>query len=562
MSTRSPALQSQSDFPPLLSSPIRASALKASVSTRDGLSLSVATVQVSNLPNLLSNEVSKSTLVNGFEPTVVPTVVASEAVQVQGCVTAISPCCAQGTSLACENSPEKNAPSASVLNPDATIPLAASSLVADVPSQSTKSWSSLFTSLPRNAGVYVPIEFEMVEENGVMIPPPSVLQAGEEFWADYLVGFFLDSQHRLSSAASVLRRVWKLRGNLHVKLIDSMYYLKFSSSEERRQVLDAEPSFVDGRPFIVTPWSSKVACAREQVFSIPVWVYFSQIPSVLQPLIGLNWLACNVGKLKCFDSNTVARDKLMFAKALIEISPSKPLPTSIPVQLAVGHVVEVRVRYGWVPDICIFCHSFGHLTLDCHHSVASVAAPKFPLPRPCRRIWVPKVSAPPTHSYPPPEAKLHDQSDLSLPVVSPVSPTVPEVLCAAHDIDDPDPTLLLPPVAWDEPEGCWIDPISDMRYNPVDESFFRFVSDDQQDLRCLRYKQFGDSIVLDMEGLYATENSDMLADPSWDRSFIYSSDVVDYDPRLALRFRPFAALIGSAPLLLSGVVSDSPSGES
>jgi hypothetical protein len=489
---------------------------------------------------------------------------------VQGRASASHPCSDQSTSDVCVISPKKSVPNVSENCSDATIhtaPIAPSIVdirVSDGTTNSTKLWSSLFTSLPRNAGNYMPIDFDLVEENGVMIPPPSVMQAGEDFWSDYLVGFFLNPHHRLSFASTVLRRVWKLRGNLHVKLIDTMYYLKFSSSEERRLVLDAEPSFVEGRPFIVTPWSPTVACAREKVFSIPVWVYFSQIPSVLQPLIGLNWLACNVGKLKCFDSNTVARDKLMFAKALIEISPTKPLPSSISVQIAVGHVVEVRVRYGWVPDICTACLSFGHSTIDCHHSVASAAAPKSPLPRPQRRIWVPKASAPSTISNPAPEAMMPVLSVPPLPLVTPVSPPGSEVPSVAPvtSLAAPVPSVLLPPVAWDEPEGCWIDPISDMRYNPVNESFFRFVSDDHLDLRCLRYKLSGDSLVLDLDGVDAGSNSMMLADPSWDRSFIYCADDVVYDPCIALRFRPFAGLSGSVPLcttLVSGVVGHSTS---
>jgi hypothetical protein len=563
MSVRPPALLSPSEFPPLLASPVRPSVVVACESLRAVVPPSVACAQVLGSQLELSSPVGKNSLFGEH----VSSGVVGVSDQAQGCASAHISCSGLGTPSVCVYSPEKSDPTVTVICTDAklpTVPTVDESRDTNATKQPTKSWSSLFSSLPRNAGAYIPIEFELVEVDGVMIPPPCVLQAGVEFWSDYLVGFFLDPHCRLTNAAMVLRRAWKIRGNLHVKLIDTMYYLKFSSSEDRRLVLEAEPSIVDGRPFIVTPWSPTAACAREQVCSIPVWVYFSHIPSVLQPLIGLNWLACNVGKLKCFDSNTVERDKLMYAKALIEISPSKPLPTSIPVQLAVGHIVEVRVRYGWVPDICTYCHSFGHLTSDCHHTVASAAAPKLPLPRPRRRIWVPKV--PPPHPYPAPVAAMPVLSDPFLPLVLPVSPPGSVVPGAAPVIPlvAPDPTSLLPPVAWDEAEGCWIDPISDMRYNPENESFFRFVSDNQLDLRCLRYKQSGDSIVLDMDGLDATSNSIMLADPSWDRSFIYCSDDVVYDPRLALRFRPFAGLSGSAPLsssLVTSVVGDSPSKE-
>lgn len=41
---------------------------------------------------------------------------------------------------------------------------------------------------------------------------------------------------------------------------------------------------------------------REQVLSITVWAHFSHIPSILQPMIGLDWLASLVGEVKCFDA--------------------------------------------------------------------------------------------------------------------------------------------------------------------------------------------------------------------------------------------------------------------
>jgi hypothetical protein len=382
-----------------------------------------------------------------------------------------------------------------------------------------KPWSSLFSSKPRNAGVYEPVVFEIVEENGVMIPPPCVMQAGMDFWSGYVVGFFLDPKHRLRDVAAVCRRAWRLHGGLRVKLVDSLYYLLFSSPEERSRVLESEPTFFDGQPFIITPWSPTVATAREQVLSIPVWVYFSQIPSALQPLRGLNWLACNIGKLICFDSNTVARDKLVYAKALIEISPHRPLPSSIPVQLAVGHVVEVRVRYGWVPDICTTCHSFGHIASACKHSAVSAAVPKIPLPRPPLRKWVPKVQRPVS------------------PVPSDVSPVLPA-----------EPELSLPLVDWVEPEHSWVDRSTRMRFNPVDNSFFRFVSDNLTDLRCLYYRISDNSLVLDLDGKFAETNSELLADTDWDRAYIYSSDSVCYDPSLVTRFRPFFGRHGSRSL--------------
>jgi hypothetical protein len=467
-------------------------------------------------------------------------------------------CSTRCTSVVRQNAHEKDVPSIAVLSSGGTMnaaspPLATSAGLVGcsaAPSSITsKPWSSLFTSLPRNAGVYEPVEFDIVEENGVMIPPPIVMQAGIDFWSEYLVGFFLDPKQRLLDASAVCRKAWRLRGNLRVKLVDSMYFLLFSSPEDRSRVLEAEPSFFDGKPFIITPWSPTVASAREQVLSIPVWVYFSHIPSALQSLLGLNWIACNVGKLKCFDSNTVARDKLVYAKALIEISPFKPLPSSIPVQLAVGHVVDVRVRYGWVPDICTICHSFGHLDTSCLHSAVSPAPPKIPLPRPPLRIWVPKVPVPPPDPFSDPDPPpTHARPSASVP-----GDFTSDALVV------PDPSL--PHVVWAETESCWVDLRSDMRFNPVDKSYFRYVSDNPLDDRCLYYSPSGDSLVLDLDGSYAGVNSVVLADSSWDRSFIYSSDAVIYDPSLAVLFRPYFGLLGNVSSQVDDVAGVSYSSE-
>lgn len=69
-----------------------------------------------------------------------------------------------------------------------------------------KPWFSLFPSLPHNAGDYKPIDFEIIEENGVLLPPLIFMQAGIDYWSEYLVGFILDPNHQLHDATKVCHR--------------------------------------------------------------------------------------------------------------------------------------------------------------------------------------------------------------------------------------------------------------------------------------------------------------------------------------------------------------------
>lgn len=61
------------------------------------------------------------------------------------------------------------------------------------PSMAGPLWSSLFTKMPINAGVHSSRSFDNVEINGVMIPPNEVIETVVDYWKEFLVGFFLDS---------------------------------------------------------------------------------------------------------------------------------------------------------------------------------------------------------------------------------------------------------------------------------------------------------------------------------------------------------------------------------
>lgn len=106
------------------------------------------------------------------------------------------------------------------------------------------------------------------------------------------------------------------------------------------------------------PWASQ----RSRFCYSCLGIFFSHL-SILQSIIGLDWLAGLVGNVFYCDSNTVATKWFVYAKALIEISLKRPLRSTLKVRIAEGHDVDVVVRYSWKPDICSSCQSLGHYTM-------------------------------------------------------------------------------------------------------------------------------------------------------------------------------------------------------
>lgn len=126
-------------------------------------------------------------------------------------------------------------------------------------------WSSLFTKMPSNAGVHTPRVFENVVLEGAMVPPSEVIQAGIDYWKDYLVGLFLDSKPDYHLVKVRYNQVWKPGGGLSVHIDNAMYYFKLSHSDEMQHILVSDLIRIAEKPFIIALWNPSVDMEIEQV---------------------------------------------------------------------------------------------------------------------------------------------------------------------------------------------------------------------------------------------------------------------------------------------------------
>lgn len=235
--------------------------------------------------------------------------------------------------------------------------------------QPKPSFASLFQSKTRTAGSYVPIHFDVPYVGKSMEPPTVVVDGGVEQWSESLVGSFLAGNVNYMAVKMHLERNWKLKGEYEVFYDKQNYYFRFACEEDKNMILRRDPMFIRGQMFII----SSLTSAQASIKAVPIWVHFYKIPIMLWSLIGINWLACHLGKLVCFDENTEKMKRFEYAKCLIEISPDKELPEF----LVVGDdsCPNVLVEYTWKPLICttrkIFGHDNGHCDRAAEAQIAS-----------------------------------------------------------------------------------------------------------------------------------------------------------------------------------------------
>jgi hypothetical protein len=264
-------------------------------------------------------------------------------------------------------SPLKPLPFASSLNPFSS----SSSVIGESVQPfnvSEPKWSSLFKKRPKNAGVYLPRDFKIDKDGKPNQLPEEVKNEGIKFWSDHLVGFFLDGSLSYLTVTNHLKRIWKLKGEVDIKSDNENFYFKFSNEQDKMLILQSDPIFIKGKMFIINLWNPTIGCVKASIRKVPIWVHFYKIPTIAWTLMGINWLACHIGRLICFDENTEKLKRFKYAKALIEIEPNQKLPDFIEIDGLGESGYKVRIEYDWKPSICDFCKVFGHTIDNCMES--------------------------------------------------------------------------------------------------------------------------------------------------------------------------------------------------
>ncbi|KNA06661.1 hypothetical protein SOVF_178970, partial [Spinacia oleracea] len=78
------------------------------------------------------------------------------------------------------------------------------------------------------------------------------------------------------------------------------------------------------------------------------------------------------------DTATVSRDKLQFARVLVDMPITQKLPDQVAFVNENSEMVQVPISYEWRPNICEKCKMVGHLTADCKYGKT-------------KRVWVQKT---------------------------------------------------------------------------------------------------------------------------------------------------------------------------
>ncbi|XP_056694959.1 uncharacterized protein [Spinacia oleracea] len=127
--------------------------------------------------------------------------------------------------------------------------------------------------------------------------------------------------------------------------------------------------------------------SKDPVKKLPIWI---QLPNLEVKYWGeksLSKIVSQIGTMIKVDQATHNRDKLMFAKVLVEVNIDQQFPEVIRFRSEIGRMIEQRVSYDWLPISCSICKGMGHTSNACTRR-ATLAT---------QRVWRPKAVQPVAH---------------------------------------------------------------------------------------------------------------------------------------------------------------------
>jgi len=125
------------------------------------------------------------------------------------------------------------------------------------------------------------------------------------------------------------------------------------------------PYLVYGKPLILRPMFEYFDFSCSEMTQVPVWIKFPNLPLKYWTPRCLSKLASVLGKPIQCDKLTSTKERLSYARVLVEVDLLADLRSSINVILPNGNPLIQRVIYEMLPKFCKHCKVLGHSTGAC-----------------------------------------------------------------------------------------------------------------------------------------------------------------------------------------------------
>ncbi|XP_056698601.1 uncharacterized protein [Spinacia oleracea] len=205
------------------------------------------------------------------------------------------------------------------------------------------------------------------------------IQEEIDFWSSDVVCYIVGANPPINVMEGFIRRIWKqLNVDKVVMVRKGVFLVRFLTMDSRDKVLKGH-YFFDSKPLILKPWNSDMNMDTPELQSVPIWVQL-KLNFKYWGEKALFKIVAQLSKPLRRDHATICRDKLQFARVMVDVPLSQELPDFISFRDENGIMVRVAIFYEWRPTMCTKCKMFGHLQTECRQGQKKIWVRKAPPP--------------------------------------------------------------------------------------------------------------------------------------------------------------------------------------
>lgn len=118
---------------------------------------------------------------------------------------------------------------------------------------------------------------------------------------------------------------------------EGYYVVKFQSESDLKEILFTGPYSINNKPIILKQWTPNLDLKAEFLVDIPLWVTFPKLTLNCWGCDSLSRIASAIGIPLFAEECTTKQPRISYARMLIEVDVTKPMPNEIIFMDAQGH---------------------------------------------------------------------------------------------------------------------------------------------------------------------------------------------------------------------------------
>ncbi|XP_074297524.1 uncharacterized protein LOC141628259 [Silene latifolia] len=204
-----------------------------------------------------------------------------------------------------------------------------------------------------------------------------------------LMGNLLGARPTLKQITEFTDKYWGSIAKPTIQYFKKGWFsFRFENEKDMSNVLKRGPWKIGSHSLILKQWYPNFSTAMDRVSKIPIWVIFPDLDPYLWSSAVLSKMASKIGRHMFADMPTTCKQKLSFARIMVEADISGSLPDVISINTPYGPS-DQRVDYEWLPYYCAECGKMGHQAKNCKQGKTKKNAP---IPAP-KKIYKPVTKA-------------------------------------------------------------------------------------------------------------------------------------------------------------------------